>query len=287
MAHQERKKIMKTWKKVVLGISLISVFLGGGLAIWGYSHGALTDLQNQPKNDLDFVKKEVNDFNRMDIKSNSYNILIKTGNVSKATITYYQKKKNPIDITVKERQLSINENYSDKSLTSHNHFNLFGLKDLINLSTLNESNTIIITLPKNQTIDFLKADLASGNLDLNNSTIKQSNIDLKVGDLTFTEMTVNNLEAHLAVGSVESNDTLFANSDLSIALGDYTGNNLVFNGHNKLDVTSGDVEISLKNHTVNVQADSHSGETEITNNLKNSKDNTLTITSDLGDIYIE
>ena len=53
---------MKTWKKVVLGISLISVFLGGGLAIWGYSHGALTDLQNQPKNDLDFVKKEVNDF---------------------------------------------------------------------------------------------------------------------------------------------------------------------------------------------------------------------------------
>ena len=129
--------------------------------------------------------------------------------------------------------------------------------------------------------------MASGNLDLNNSTIKQSNIDLKVGDLTFTEMTVNNLKANLAVGSVESNNTLFANSDLSIALGDYTGNNLVFNGHNKLDVTSGDVEISLKNHTVNVQADSHSGETEITNNLKNSKNNTLTITSDLGDIYIE
>ena len=157
---------MKTWKKVVLGISLISVFLGGGLAIWGYSHGALTDLQNQPKNDLDVVKKEVNDFNRMDIKSNSYNILIKTGNVSKATITYYQKKKNPIDITVKERQLSINENYSDKSLISHNHFNLFGLKDLINLSTLNESNTIIITLPKNQTIDFLKAQLNSQILTL-------------------------------------------------------------------------------------------------------------------------
>ena len=92
--------------------------------------------------------------------------------------------------------------------------------------------------------------MASGNLDLNNSTIKQSNIDLKVGDLTFTEMTINNLKANLAVGSVESNDTLFTNSDLSIALGDYSGNNLVFNGHNKLDVTSGDVEISLKSHTV-------------------------------------
>lgn len=287
MAHQERKKIMKTWKKVVLGISLISVFLGGGLAIWGYSHGALTDLQNQTKNDLDFVKKEVNDFNQMDIKSNSYNILIKTGNVSKATITYYQKKKKPIDITVNDRKLSINENYSDKSLTSHNHFNVFGLKDLIKLSTLNESNTIIITLPKKQSIDLLKADLATGNLDLSNSTIKQADINLNVGDLTFTEMTINNLKANLDVGSVDSNHTLFTNSDLSIALGDYTGNNLVFNGHNKLDVTSGDVEISLKNHTVNVQADSHSGEVEVTNNLKNSKDNTLTITSNLGDINIE
>ena len=100
-------------------------------------------------------------------------------------------------------------------------------------------------------------------------------------------MTINNLKANLDVGSVDSNHTLFTNSDLSIALGDYTGNNLVFNGHNKLDVTSGDVEISLKNHTVNVQADSHSGEVEVTNNLKNSKDNTLTITSNLGDINIE
>lgn len=278
---------MKTWKKVVLGISLISVFLGGGLAIWGYSHGALTDLQNQPKNDLDFVKKEVNDFNRMDIKSNSYNILIKTGNVSKATITYYQKKKNPIDITVKERQLSINENYSDKSLTSHNHFNLFGLKDLINLSTLNESNTIIITLPKKQTIDFLKVDLATGNLDLSNSTIKQADINLNVGDLTFTKMIVSNLKANLDVGSVDSNHTLFTNSDLSIAMGDYSGDNLIFNGHNKLDVTSGDIELALKDYMLNVQADSHSGEVDITNNLKISKDNTLTITSDLGDITVE
>ena len=49
MAHQERKKIMKTWKKIILGVSLISLFLGGGLVAWGYSQGGLTDLQNQTK----------------------------------------------------------------------------------------------------------------------------------------------------------------------------------------------------------------------------------------------
>ena len=81
--------------------------------------------------------------------------------------------------------------------------------------------------------------------------------------------------------------TLFTNSDLSIAMGDYSGDNLIFNGHNKLDVTSGDIELALKDYTLNVQADSHSGEVYITNNLKISKDNTLTITSDLGDITVE
>ena len=45
MAHQERKKIMKTWKKIVLGVSLIS--LGGRLVAWGYRQGGLTDLQNK------------------------------------------------------------------------------------------------------------------------------------------------------------------------------------------------------------------------------------------------
>ncbi len=243
---------MKTWKKIVLGVSLISLFLGGGLVAWGYSQGGLTDLQNQTKSEQDYVKKEVENFNKIDIKSSSYNVLIKNGDVDKATLSYYQKTKNPIDTSEEVR-----------------------------------NKTIVITLPKKQTIDFLKVDLATGNLDLSNSTIKQADINLNVGDLTFTKMIVSNLKANLDVGSVDSNHTLFTNSDLSIAMGDYSGENLIFNGHNKLDITSGDIELALKDYTLNVQADSHSGEVDITNNLKISKDNTLTITSDLGDITVE
>ena len=82
---------MKTWKKIVLGVSLISLFLGGGLVAWGYSQGGLTDLQNQTKSEQDYVKKEVKDFNKIDIKSSSYNVLIKNGEVDKATLSYYQK----------------------------------------------------------------------------------------------------------------------------------------------------------------------------------------------------
>ena len=281
---------MKTWKKIVLGVSLISLFLGGGLVAWVYSQGGLTDLQNQTKSEQDYVKKEVENFNKIDIKSSSYNVLIKNGEVDKATLSYYQKTKNPIDTSVKDGQLTINDNNSELDSTSNKHINFFGLKDLVRLSTLNEevrNKTIVITLPKKQTIDFLKVDLATGNLDLSNSTIKQADINLNVGDLTFTKMIVSNLKANLDVGSVDSDHTLFTNSDLSIAMGDYSGDNLIFNGHNKLDVTSGDIEIVLKDYTLNVQADSHSGEVDITNNLKISKDNTLTITSDLGDITVE
>lgn len=291
MAHQERKKIMKTWKKIVLGVSLISLFLGGGFATWGYSQGGLTDLQNQNKSELDYVKKEVDNFNKIDIKSSSYNVLIKSADVNKTTLSYYQKTKDPIDTTVKDGQLTINDNNSKLDSTSKKHINFFGLKDLITLSSAIDQEvrkqTIIITLPKKQTIDFLKADLATGNLDLSNSTVRQADINLNMGDLTFTKMIVSNLKANLDVGSVDSDNTLFTNADLSIAMGEYSGNNLIFNGHNKLDVTTGEVEIALKDYTINVQADSHSGEVDVTNNLKNSKDNTLTITSDLGNITVE
>ena len=282
---------MKTWKKIVLGVSLISLFLGGGLVAWGYSQGGLTDLQNQNKSELDYVKKEVDNFNKIDIKSSSYNVLIQSSEVNKATLSYYQKIKNTIDTTVKDGQLTINDNNSKLDSTSKKHINFFELKDLISLSSAIDQEvrkqTIIITLPKKQTIDFLKVDLATGNLDLSHSTVRQVDINLNMGNLNFNKMIVSNLKANLDVGSVDSDNTLFTNADLSIAMGEYSGNNLIFNGHNKLDVTTGEVEIALKDYTINVQADSHSGEVDVTNNLKNSKDNTLTITSDLGNITVE
>lgn len=281
---------MKIWKKIVLGVSLFSLFLGGGLTTWGYSQGGLTDLQNQTKSEQDYVKKEVDDFTKIDIKSSSYNVLIKSADVNKTTLSYYQKTKNPIDTTVKDGQLTINDNNSKLDSTSKKHINFFELKDLISLSTINQEvrkQTIIITLPKKQTIDLLKADLATGNLDLSDSTVRQADINLSMGDLTFTKMIVSNLKANLDVGSVDSDNTLFTNADLSIAMGEFSGNNLIFNGHNKIDATTGEIEIALKDYTINVQADSHSGEVEVTNNLKNSKDNTLTIISDLGDVTVE
>lgn len=282
---------MKTWKKIVHEVSLISLFLGGGLATWVYSQGGLTDLQNQNKSELDYVKKEVDNFNKIDIKSSSYNVLIQSSEVNKATLSYYQKIKNTIDTTVKDGQLTINDNNSKLDLTSKKHINFFELKDLISLSSAIDQEvrkqTIIITLPKKQTIDFLKVDLATGNLDLSHSTVRQVDINLNMGNLNFNKMIVSNLKANLDVGSVDSDNTLFTNADLSIAMREYSGNNLIFNGHNKLDVTTGEVEIALKDYTINVQADSHSGEVDVTNNLKNSKDNTLTITSDLGNITVE
>jgi len=136
----------------------------------------------------------------------------------------FQKTKNPIDTSVEDGQLTIIDNNSELDSTSNKHINFFGLKDLVRLSTLNEevrNKTIVITLPKKQTIDFLKVDLATGNLDLSNSTIKQADIHLNVGDLTFTKMIVSNLKANLDVGSVDSDHTLFTNSDLSIAMAFY------------------------------------------------------------------
>lgn len=136
---------------------LLSLFLGGGLVAWGYSQGGLTDLQNKTISEQDYVKKEVEDFNKIDIKSSSYNVLIKNGDVDKATLSYYQKTKNPIDTSVKDGQLTINDNNSELDSTSNKNINFFGLKDLVRLSTLNKevrNKTIVITLPKNKRLIF-------------------------------------------------------------------------------------------------------------------------------------
>ncbi|XOW01360.1 DUF4097 family beta strand repeat-containing protein [Streptococcus thermophilus] len=136
----------------VLGVSLISLFLGGGLATWVYSQGGLTDLQNQNKSELDYVKKETDNFNKINIKSSNYNVLIQSSDVNKATLSYYQKIKNQIDTTVKDGQLTINDNNSKLDSTSKKHINFFKLKDLISLSSAIDQEvrkqTIIITLPK-------------------------------------------------------------------------------------------------------------------------------------------
>ena len=103
--------------------------------------------------------------------------LLKMVTLTKQRFLTTKKQKNPIDTSVKDGQLTINDNNSELDSTSNKHINFFGLKDLVRLSTLNEevrNKTIVITLPKKQTIDFLKVDLATGNLDLSNSTNQTS-----------------------------------------------------------------------------------------------------------------
>lgn len=95
----------------------------------------MIDLQNQNKSDLDYVKKEVDNFNKIDVKSSNYSVLIQSSDVNKATLSYYQKIKDPIDTTIKDGQLTINDNNSKLDSTSKKHINFFELKDLINLSS--------------------------------------------------------------------------------------------------------------------------------------------------------
>ena len=56
---------------------------------------------------------------RLILKSSSYNVLIQSSEVNKATLSYYQNK-NPIDTTVKDGQLTINDNNSKLDSTSKN-----------------------------------------------------------------------------------------------------------------------------------------------------------------------
>ena len=95
-------------------------------------------------------RKKLRDFNKIDIKSSSYNVLIKMVMLTKQRFLYYQNK-NPIDTSVKDGQLTINDSNSELDSTSNKHINFFGLKDLVEAfysQRGSQKETIIITLPK-------------------------------------------------------------------------------------------------------------------------------------------
>ena len=88
---------MKTWKKIVLGVSLISLFLGGGFVAWGYSQGGLTDLQNQTKSEQDYVKKEVDDSIKLILKVVATMYLLKQATLTR--LLFLTTKKQKLQLT--------------------------------------------------------------------------------------------------------------------------------------------------------------------------------------------
>lgn len=280
---------MKTWKKIILWLGLISCLLGLGFATWGYRQGGLSDLQKKPIDGLTFVEKDLDSFDNITINSVNYDLIVMATDTEKPSISYYEHDKKQIDTSVKDKTLTIN-NPSSPAAPNQQHINFLNLKDIISyLNYGHDSNfqTIIVKLPRNQVISSLSGEVIAGQVDLSNFTLNQANLNLNAGDLTLTKMIIKQLDASIGAGTLNASDTTFNQTKIAVDAGDFDGNQLTFTGKNSITTSEGDITINLKDYLLNVQVDTSLGDQNITDALKNTSQNSLDISTQLGDITVE
>ncbi|MBJ7541718.1 DUF4097 family beta strand repeat protein [Streptococcus sp. SL1232] len=301
---------MKKWTKIVLGIGIGASLAGAGLAGIGLATGGLTKLNQkyEVKSHIKQSKVTLDQFNKIDINASTFDVVVSKVDIDKPFISYSDTKKLPVSYQVT----------SDGTLTvkqtggwNGNHrssINLFSLADLVNLTktgTVTNKHTIIISIPKNMDIHSIKTNLKTGDLQFSDVTADYANIELSAGVLDITNCNFNSGKLTIAVGegnfqncnlnkfslTTSTGDIDFENgkiidSNIDISLGDFSANGINLEGLNTLSSSTGDVDITLANKELTVQASNNIGDSDISSSLIPSTKNILKVDGNTGDITI-
>jgi hypothetical protein len=300
---------MKKWKKTILVTGVVSCLIGAVLVGYGTATGGFETLMTTggSSQSSKFHTKNLDKFDKIVIDSNAYDITIATEKIDKPVISYYTDDKIPVSYEVTDGTLSVSE--KSKWMTKRWGINFLTLSDFINLKqygNISTPRTMIISVPEGTDLDSLKVSLKVGSLTLNDIKTKETDITLATGEFIGDNVKLNNGQLTLQVGNANLQDSSLSNftttlnmgsfnlnsgtitdtvSDLSV--GSYDANLVTFKKSNTISVDTGDTDINLAAYDLNVKVKSNIGESDITDNLTNSTENTLTITNSIGDITVQ
>lgn len=301
---------MKTWVKFILGIGVSCSLLGAALAGYGLATGGLSDLENNTKVDsaVNYKKVSLDSFSKIDINSTVSDIIISKTNIDKPFISYSDNKKLPINYNVENDTLTIKQT-GNKTVTKSANINFLSLRNLIDITrtgVIENSHTIIISVPQDTDITSLKANLKSGDLDINNLSPDTATIELLSGELNLSNTTINSGSADITSGDVELDNSSLKDFKLSITtgdidlensqasntsfdlnMGDFSADNMTFQNENSITMTTGDIDITLASKDLKVSMTNLLGDADITTDLNTSSKNTLTIDGSVSDISIQ
>lgn len=301
---------MKTWVKFILGIGVSCSLLGAALAGYGLATGGLSDLENNTKVDsaVNYKKVSLDSFSKVDINSTVSDIIISKTNIDKPFISYSDNKKLPINYNVENDTLTIKQT-GNKTVTKSANINFLSLRNLIDITrtgVIENSHTIIISVPQDTDITSLKANLKSGDLDINNLSPDTATIELLSGELNLSNTTINSGSADITSGDVELDNSSLKDFKLSITtgdidlensqasntsfdlnMGDFSADNMTFQNENSITMTTGDIDITLASKDLKVSMTNLLGDADITTDLNTSSKNTLTIDGSVSDISIQ
>ena len=301
---------MKSWTKTLLGIGVSCSLLGASLAGYGLATGGFSDLEDSTSivGKVSYQKVSLDSFRKINIDSTTYDVIISKANIDKPFISYSDNKKIPVNYDVKNDTLTVKQTGgSSKIKNTDIHF--FNLKDIIGIAKtgiIENSHTIVISVPQNTDLTSIKANLSSGNLDISQLSLNTATVELLTGELTLTDTTLNSGTIKLSSGDAEVENSILKNSTFSITtgdidlensriadttfklnMGDFSGESTIFQSDNTLTITTGDVDITLANKDLTVSTTNVLGDTDITPDLNQSSKNTLTIDGNMGDISIQ
>lgn len=301
---------MKTWVKFILGIGVSCSLLGATLAGYGLATGGLSDLENSTKLDsaVNYNKVSLDSFSKIDINSTVSDIIISKTNIDKPFISYSDNKKLPVSYNVENDTLTVKQT-GNKTVTKSANINFLSLRNLIDITrtgVIENSHTIIISVPQDTDITSLKANLKSGDLDINNLSPDTATIELLSGELSLTDTTINSGSAAITSGDVELDNSSLKDFKLSITtgdidlensqasntsfdlnMGDFSADNMTFQNENSITMTTGDIDITLASKDLKVSMTNLLGDANITTDLNTSSKNTLTIDGSVSDISIQ
>ncbi|MGY3781614.1 DUF4097 family beta strand repeat-containing protein, partial [Streptococcus gallolyticus] len=186
---------MKSWTKTILGIGVSCSLLGAALVGYGFATGGLSDLENS--NDMvgnvNYQKVNLDSFSKIDIDSTTSDVLISKADIDKPFISYSDNKKTPVNYEVKDDTLTVKQTGTRTQLGNANiHF--LSLRDIIDIAKtgiIENSHTIVISVPQDTDLTSVKANLSSGELDISQLSLDTATLKLLAGELTLTNTTLN------------------------------------------------------------------------------------------------
>lgn len=301
---------MKSWTKTILGIGVSCSLLGTALAGYGFATGGLSDLENSTDmvGNVNYQKVNLDSFSKIDIDSTTSDVIISKANIDKPFISYSDNKKTPVNYEIKDDTLTVKQTGTRTQLGNANiHF--LSLRDIIGIAKagiIENSHTIVISVPQDTDLISVKANLSSGDLDISQLSLDTATLKLLAGELTLTNTTLNSGTVNITSGDAEIENSNLANIAFSIttgdidlensqasdttfelSMGDFSANAATFKNDNTITMTTGEVDITLASKDLKVVMTNLLGDADITSNLNQSSKNTLTIDGNVGDITVQ
>ncbi len=230
---------MKKLNKILLILSLV-LCLGGGLLIGaGAFAGGIDEAQEiagARMQHYDQDKTQLDELSAIDAELAICNLEIRPSDDEHAYLEYHiegTREKAPLHVSVENGVLQLrDENYT----ISHSNVEqiltgfLWLLPDAERKSYA-DGGGIILYLPP--------------------STLTNVQLTLAMGDLSIDGLQASQFAADIALGSLDLTNTTLGLSEIDLAMGTLTGDNLTFNGVATIEVSTGNAELTLSPESSN------------------------------------